>query len=333
MLLPGREWQEGYRFGFDGQEKEDEISGNGNINTALFWEFDTRIGRRWNTDPVVDFSISQYATFGNNPIFNIDINGDAWGSSAKRQAKEAAKATGGKAYKAKNQIKGKDNSGVWHVDVAGTPYGDLMKQQALKNYATCGQTLVFKPGENRSEFLREKLGVEFWDAALASESGWEWVKTKLSAGDSWVHSDEGEAFGRNVANMNPGIAATNIASGIESGSDIYGQEMTGWDYIDQGLNAIPTCGTTQGVSVVLNVSRSAKEILALAKKYRLNANSNTTKQLLENWDMLASDWIALYRNGSIKSVLSETGNKTIGEIFSTADSKTRKLILDGRFAK
>ncbi|MDA3891191.1 MAG: hypothetical protein PF517_05950, partial [Salinivirgaceae bacterium] len=47
---PNRE----YRFGFGGQEKDDEITGNsGTHYTAAFWEYDTRIGRRWNVDPVI----------------------------------------------------------------------------------------------------------------------------------------------------------------------------------------------------------------------------------------------------------------------------------------
>jgi hypothetical protein len=37
-----------YRYGFNGQEKSDEIAGEGNHNTAEFWEYDTRTGRRWN---------------------------------------------------------------------------------------------------------------------------------------------------------------------------------------------------------------------------------------------------------------------------------------------
>jgi len=36
----------GYRYGFNGQEKSDEIKGEGNSYTALFWEYDPRIGRR-----------------------------------------------------------------------------------------------------------------------------------------------------------------------------------------------------------------------------------------------------------------------------------------------
>jgi RHS repeat-associated protein len=65
-----------YRFGFNTQEKTDEISGPGNHNTATFWEYDTRLGRRWNQDPKPDASISNYSALGNNPIMFTDILGD-----------------------------------------------------------------------------------------------------------------------------------------------------------------------------------------------------------------------------------------------------------------
>lgn len=65
-----------YRFGFNGQEKDDEVAGSGNNNTAKYWEYDTRLGRRWNIDPVVKVSQSSYACLGNNPIIKIDVNGN-----------------------------------------------------------------------------------------------------------------------------------------------------------------------------------------------------------------------------------------------------------------
>lgn len=64
-----------YLFGYNQQEKTDEISGNGNHNTAQFWEYDTRIARRWNLDPIFKEYESPYAAFGNNPIWLIDLNG------------------------------------------------------------------------------------------------------------------------------------------------------------------------------------------------------------------------------------------------------------------
>jgi RHS repeat-associated protein len=65
-----------YKFGFNGQEKEDEVYGEGNLNYAKYWMYDTRLGRRWNIDPVDQISISNYATFANNPIVNTDPLGD-----------------------------------------------------------------------------------------------------------------------------------------------------------------------------------------------------------------------------------------------------------------
>jgi hypothetical protein len=75
--MPGRRFSAGtnYRYGFNGQEKSTEIAEN--TMTAEFWEFDTRIGRRWNLDPKPNISISSYTCFGNNPISYIDALGDS----------------------------------------------------------------------------------------------------------------------------------------------------------------------------------------------------------------------------------------------------------------
>lgn len=72
--MPGRtDNQEGYRFGFNGQECDSEVSGTGNTNTALYGSFDTRLGRRWNIDPKPNPSISYYVVFANSPISINDI--------------------------------------------------------------------------------------------------------------------------------------------------------------------------------------------------------------------------------------------------------------------
>ncbi len=74
MIQPGRKYSIGsskYRYGFNGQEKENEL--NENITTAEFWEYDSRIGRRWNIDPI--YKHSPYECFGSNPIWFTDKNG------------------------------------------------------------------------------------------------------------------------------------------------------------------------------------------------------------------------------------------------------------------
>ena len=65
-----------YRFGFNGQEKDDEVSGEGNTNTAEYWEYDCRLGRRFNIDPKPNRSLNVYSCFNNNPIGCSDSHGD-----------------------------------------------------------------------------------------------------------------------------------------------------------------------------------------------------------------------------------------------------------------
>ena len=77
VLLEGRTMEgEGYRYGMNSQEKADEISGAGNHYTATHWEYDPRLGRRWNQDPKPNPSISNYAAFANNSIWYSDPLGD-----------------------------------------------------------------------------------------------------------------------------------------------------------------------------------------------------------------------------------------------------------------
>ena len=74
MLQPGRTFTtaSSYRYGFNGQEKSTEIDANGNHTTATFWEYDSRIVRRWNIDPMNSGATSTFAAFNNNPIIYSD---------------------------------------------------------------------------------------------------------------------------------------------------------------------------------------------------------------------------------------------------------------------
>lgn len=54
----------------------------------MFWEYDTRLGRRWNLDPKPTIGVSDYACFNDNPIQFSDVNGDKPGDKDKK-AKDA----------------------------------------------------------------------------------------------------------------------------------------------------------------------------------------------------------------------------------------------------
>ena len=50
--------------------------------TAEFWQYDSRLGRRFNIDCKVVVWESSYACFRNNPIFNSDLKGDSSGAAS-----------------------------------------------------------------------------------------------------------------------------------------------------------------------------------------------------------------------------------------------------------
>jgi RHS repeat-associated protein len=70
-----------YRYGFNTQERVFEI--NKDHYTARYWEYDSRLGRRWNVDPKPTVGFSVYACLMNNPILWNDIFGDVVGGDEK----------------------------------------------------------------------------------------------------------------------------------------------------------------------------------------------------------------------------------------------------------
>jgi RHS repeat-associated protein len=78
MLVPTRHSDtKDYRYGFQGQEKDDEIKGEGNSYDYGARLYEPRIGRWFSVDPVfVKYPYeSNYVSFGNNPILFIDVDG------------------------------------------------------------------------------------------------------------------------------------------------------------------------------------------------------------------------------------------------------------------
>lgn len=79
MGMPLRQHQgEGYRYGYQGSEKDNEIKGNGNSYTTYFRQLDPRVGRWLSVDPKSSAAPweSPYASMGNNPVFYNDVLGD-----------------------------------------------------------------------------------------------------------------------------------------------------------------------------------------------------------------------------------------------------------------
>jgi len=80
MPMPNRTFSlssKGYRFGFNGQEKDDEVYGSCNAVSFKYRIEDVRIGRFLSEDPLSKKFpwLSTYQFAANNPIANIDLEG------------------------------------------------------------------------------------------------------------------------------------------------------------------------------------------------------------------------------------------------------------------
>jgi RHS repeat-associated protein len=65
----------GYRYGFNGMEKDDEVKGTGNSYTTEFRQYDPRLARWSSIDPAYKAHESPFVGYANNPVIFIDPAG------------------------------------------------------------------------------------------------------------------------------------------------------------------------------------------------------------------------------------------------------------------
>lgn len=79
MQMPGRHYTsaDGYRYGFQGEEQDDEIKGEGNSINYKFRMHDPRLGRFFAVDPLADKypHYSPYSFSGNRVIDAVELEG------------------------------------------------------------------------------------------------------------------------------------------------------------------------------------------------------------------------------------------------------------------
>ena len=68
-------YAEGYRYGYQGSEKDDESKGGGNSYTTFYRQLDPRVGRWFSIDPVFQPWQSPYCSMDGNPISLNDVLG------------------------------------------------------------------------------------------------------------------------------------------------------------------------------------------------------------------------------------------------------------------
>ncbi|GIV45088.1 MAG: hypothetical protein KatS3mg035_2211 [Bacteroidia bacterium] len=155
-VMEGRKYNlSAYRYAFNTQERVPEL--NESHYTALYWEYDGRLARRWNRDPKLSPFESAYAVLGNNPLWYTDVLGDyklkvrlskESKSSLKAQAKEISPNDWRKTYRKLKEER-----------------IEFLKQYARERIAE-GEQAVLSSEENIRNFeiiTGAKPGSELWE--------------------------------------------------------------------------------------------------------------------------------------------------------------------------
>ena len=109
VLLPERIVNTGdFRYGFQGQERDDEVKGEGNSVNFKYRMHDPRVGRFFAVDPLADQAAgwSPYRFCFDNPIMYIDPDGRYETKGDARQAKREARRAGLETEKIQGKGKG-----------------------------------------------------------------------------------------------------------------------------------------------------------------------------------------------------------------------------------
>ncbi len=99
-----RFFDKNYRYGFNGQEKDDEIKGSGNSYEFKFRIYDPRLGKFLSVDPLSKNYPwnSPYAFAENRPIDGVDLEGKEWEQFMMRRIVESKGVSALKVVKTSN---------------------------------------------------------------------------------------------------------------------------------------------------------------------------------------------------------------------------------------
>jgi RHS repeat-associated protein len=120
-----------YRFGFNGQEKDNEIKGTGNSLDFGARIYDSRLGRWLSLDPLQKKypSLSPYNFCANNPIIYVDADGRAFAIAGDlKMAKMDIHSIVNSKNRSKISI---SNDGVVKVDITGMSAASLNADAGL----------------------------------------------------------------------------------------------------------------------------------------------------------------------------------------------------------
>lgn len=312
QAMPGKKFNPGdYKFGMNGQEKDVEI-GEG-IYGAEYWEYDSRLGRRWNTDPVVYPFESPYATFHNNPIYWSDpLGADGEGPNGECPGDMNEK---GQIY-GMNGITGKNEwtNPLATVEVQGNlnpAPSDFLTSQTSQNYLRNSGldpskvSIQFRPWQNmdsKQEYWQTKMFGSTYEMFYDGQS---MGNFQFTDGPVWmrdINTDiSAKIPGTNFANMD------DLIEGWPGGEGIDLVQVAGEDMVNEAGGS--------GAGVKFSVLRKAQNVRF--GTVNLNVKGNPYNSFLNQTGLISNSSTAkLYQQYKSTGILIYQNNRPVLKVSS-----------------
>ncbi len=261
MLQPGRNSNAtDYRYGYQGSEKIDEVSGSGNHYSTHFRELDVRTNHWWTPDPKTSASpwLSPYVSMSNNPIMLVDPLGD-------------------KEYKSVRQFERQNKGKTWEKNKGA---GDWLRSDRIENSNVWKNAnehnLQHQEGYNEYNSISQRRDFYQWFQTTTEQQGSEtkWAGAATIVARQMAQVDDplnAWVVGKDVVNFaNAGNKAifNDVFGDLRglydkgaSGSPLKGEAAKLWDanilYKEQFIIVQPIY-LKQNVATIMELSRMAK---------------------------------------------------------------------------
>jgi hypothetical protein len=278
-----------YRYGMNTQEKENEIYGEGNSYTAEYWQYDARLGRRWNVDPRDVPSFSPYSCFANNPLWFSDVAGDSALNNSSKITEAATNAV--------KSVIASDNGET-------TPAKCNIGVKCAFNEITGSKELNGMKANEMHDFMHSSKNFETIDVANAQEAA--------NNGEVVIASYKSLSGSGHVALVVPGKAATLGTWNGKPASSIGGIPLV----MDTGAGKREE---SQSVNYSFGKSIQGEVVFYKYKPQITNTNSNDVAITTNNIQPLSPSIVSPNLNGlgnitlPTQTTLSAAPNPTFGQ--------------------
>lgn len=268
---------------FNGQRKSSEIGTD--AQTALYWEYNGDVGRRWNVDPKPKSNDSRYSAFNCNPIGNVDPLGDTAVFKIYSKVGERSEVYKGKYYDGKlHNPKGEvvDLNSI-DQDLNSASLKIMNSFNQIRSESSFGKFLIDAVTNHETE-------TEFGITSGGTATGENYVLFNFKQ-ENWIKTNKGKE------KVSKNYNATIVHEFAHLYGNIYGNDESDKPWVSVKIDEE---GTLKSISYDELIGMAAENIyraqmnLPIRTHYSTDIDGNPIKETQIKWDLKTPKVMPIY---------------------------------------